>query len=80
VAVPNTVGDDEDQARAELEGAGFKVIVRDQPAPPEDEGNVVRQSPSGGRAKEGSTVTIYVGVPEEEEEPPPDDAEPPPDE
>jgi hypothetical protein len=48
------------------------VVVRDQPGPPEDEGLVVRQSPSGGRAPEGSAVTIYVGVAEEEEEPPDD--------
>jgi beta-lactam-binding protein with PASTA domain len=73
VPVPNVEGDDEDEARNTLEAAGFKVVVREQPGPPEDEGTVVRQQPSGGRAREGSTVTIWIGVPEEEEEPPPDD-------
>jgi serine/threonine-protein kinase len=72
VAVPNVRGDDEDEARATLEAAGFEVVVRNEPGPPEDEGTVVRQQPSGGRAREGSTVTIYVGVPEEEEAPPDD--------
>jgi eukaryotic-like serine/threonine-protein kinase len=70
VPVPNVEGDEEDAARRTLEADGFRVVVRDQPGPPEDEGLVVRQSPSGGRAPEGSAVTIYVGVPEEEEEPP----------
>ena len=73
VPVPNVEGDDEAEATQTLEAAGFEVSVRDQPGPPEDEGTVVRQQPSGGRAKEGSTVTIYVGVAEEEEEPPPED-------
>jgi serine/threonine-protein kinase len=72
VPVPNVRGDDEAEAVQTLEAAGFEVSVRDQPGPPEDEGIVVRQQPSGGRAKEGSTVTIYVGVAEEEEEPPDD--------
>jgi eukaryotic-like serine/threonine-protein kinase len=72
VPVPNVEGDEEDDARSKLEAEGFKVAVRDQAGPPEDEGLVVRQSPSGGKAKEGSTVTIYVGVPEEEEQPPDD--------
>ena len=86
VPVPNTVGDQTDDARDRLEAAGFKVVVREEPRPPEDEDKVFRQSPSGGKAKEGSTVTIYVGVPEEEEPPPdegtggtPPGAAPPPD-
>ncbi len=72
VRVPNVEGDDEAEAIQTLEAAGFEVSVRDQPGPPEDEGIVVRQQPSGGRAKEGSTVTVFVGVAEEEEEPPDD--------
>jgi serine/threonine-protein kinase len=72
VAVPNVEGDDEAEAVQTLEAAGFEVRVLDEPGPPEDEGIVVRQQPSGGRAKDGSTVTIYVGVAEEEEEPPDD--------
>jgi eukaryotic-like serine/threonine-protein kinase len=74
VPVPNTVEDSEEDARRALEAAGFKVSVRDQQTTePDEEGQVLRQDPSGGRAKEGSTVTIYVGVLQEEEEPPPDD-------
>jgi serine/threonine-protein kinase len=69
VPVPNVKGDDEDQARAELEAAGFKVVVEEEAAPPEDEGTVVRQQPSSGRRPEGSTVTIWIGVPEEEPQP-----------
>ncbi|HEX8054920.1 MAG TPA: PASTA domain-containing protein [Thermoleophilaceae bacterium] len=80
VRVPNVEGDEAEAARAELEREGFKVVDHDEPGPPEDEGKVVRQQPGGGRAPEGSTVTIWVGVPEEEEEPPPEDtdAEPSP--
>jgi serine/threonine-protein kinase len=76
VRVPNVEGDDEAEAKSTLESDGFRVVVRNQPGPPEDEGTVVRQQPSGGRAPEGSTVTIWVGVAEEEEEPPPDDTDP----
>jgi serine/threonine-protein kinase len=79
VPVPDVEGDEEDPARAELEAAGFEVSVREQPGPEEDVGLVVRQQPSSGRRPRGSTVTIWVGVPEEEEEPPPDEEEPPPD-
>jgi serine/threonine-protein kinase len=76
VRVPNVEGDDEAEARSTLEAEGFRVVVRDEPGPPEDEGTVVRQQPGGGRAPEGSTVTIWVGVAEEEEEPPPEDTDP----
>ena len=75
VPVPNVDGDDENEARSTLEAAGFEVVVREQPGPAEDEGTVVRQQPSGSRAREGSTVTIWVGVPEEEEKPPAGDDE-----
>jgi serine/threonine-protein kinase len=78
VQVPNVEGDDEDEAVQTLRAAGFKVSVQDQPGPAEDEGTVVRQRPAGGRAAEGSTVTIWIGVAEEEEEPPPDEEEPTP--
>ena len=69
--VPNVGGDDEAEAVATLEAAGFEVDVREEAAPPEQEGTVVRQRPSGGRRPRGSTVTIWIGVPEEEQ--PPDD-------
>ena len=69
--VPNVEGDDEAEAIATLEAAGFEVDVREEAAPPEQEGTVIRQRPSGGRHPRGSTVTIWVGVAEEEQ--PPDD-------
>ena len=73
VEVPNVEGETEDDARAELEGDGFRVNVQERPTPnPDDEGRVVEQQPSSGRRPRGSPVTIYVGVPEEEEEPPDD--------
>jgi serine/threonine-protein kinase len=81
VEVPNVEGDEEDDARRTLERAGFTVRVTDEPGPAEQEGIVVRQQPAGGQRPRGSTVTIFVGVPEEE--PPADEgdgggAEPPP--
>jgi beta-lactam-binding protein with PASTA domain len=60
--VPNTVGQDEATARSTLEGAGFQVRVTDRTVTdPSQEGIVVQQSPSGGNAARGSTVTITVG-------------------
>jgi eukaryotic-like serine/threonine-protein kinase len=60
--VPNTVGQDEATARSTLEGAGFQVRVTNRTVTdPSQEGIVVQQSPSGGNAARGSTVTITVG-------------------
>lgn len=62
VAVPNVVGEDEATAIATLTGAGFKISQ--QPVSVDDEaqdGTVVQQDPSGGKARRGSTVTIGVG-------------------
>ncbi|MSX02866.1 MAG: PASTA domain-containing protein, partial [Actinobacteria bacterium] len=43
-------------------GAGFKVSIDRVDVPDESQdGTVVSQSPSGGSAKSGSTVTIGVG-------------------
>jgi eukaryotic-like serine/threonine-protein kinase len=62
-AVPDTVGEDEATAQATLEGAGYRVQVVDRPTTdPNQDGIVVRQTPSGGsRAASGTTVTIFVG-------------------
>ena len=49
---------------AELETAGFEVVVEDVPLVPgdPDDGRVISQDPAGpSRADRGSTVTIRVG-------------------
>jgi serine/threonine-protein kinase len=66
VEVPNVEGRSPDDARTILEGVGFEVRELEQPGPVEDEGTVVRQDPKSGKRPKGSTVSIYVGVPEEE--------------
>jgi beta-lactam-binding protein with PASTA domain len=73
IEVPNVDGETEEAARAELEAAGFEVEVNEEPAPPEDEGLVVRQQPSSGKRPRGSTVRIWIGVPEDTSEPPKDE-------
>jgi eukaryotic-like serine/threonine-protein kinase len=60
VAVPNVVGQPETQAESTLQGKGFQVEVKSDPASTEPSGTVLGQSPSGGTAPPGSTVTITV--------------------
>ncbi|HYZ79561.1 MAG TPA: PASTA domain-containing protein [Gaiellaceae bacterium] len=62
-AVPDVSGEDEATARADLQAAGFRVSVVDQPTADENEdGIVLDQDPAGGtRAPAGSVVTIFVG-------------------
>ncbi|MCC6223850.1 MAG: Stk1 family PASTA domain-containing Ser/Thr kinase [Thermoleophilia bacterium] len=66
VAVPAVIGYYQDEATATLDAAGFEVepviVASTEPA-----GIVVDQSPSGGEAAKGSTVTISVS-----EGPPPE--------
>ena len=57
VDVPDVEGRDEDEAVEILEEAGFEVEVRNV-IPGSDE--VRFQSPGSGKARVGSTVTIYV--------------------
>ena len=62
VSVPNVVGQDEASAIDALTQAGFKVSEQRVTVTNEgDDGTVVQQDPSGGKAKPGSTVTIGVG-------------------
>ncbi|MFA9270155.1 MAG: Stk1 family PASTA domain-containing Ser/Thr kinase [Baekduiaceae bacterium] len=63
VAVPDVTGRSQANATSTLRNAGFDVNVTttDVDSPDEDD-RVQRQSPSGGRAERGSTVTITVGV------------------
>jgi eukaryotic-like serine/threonine-protein kinase len=65
--VPDVESQDEETARANLEGSGFKVeVVREPTIDPGMSGFVLRQEPAAGtRAPKGSTVTIYVGELEE---------------
>jgi beta-lactam-binding protein with PASTA domain len=62
-AVPDVTGEDEATARADLEAAGFRVSVVDEPTTDENEdGVVVDEDPAAGtRVPAGSLVTIYVG-------------------
>jgi len=73
ITVPDVVDLDEDEARTQLEDAGFEVRVRDAATANEDEdGVVLRQNPGeGAERRRGSTVTIRVGRLEAEETPTP---------
>jgi serine/threonine-protein kinase len=63
VEVPDVVGQDKADARATLRDVGFTVRVVERESD-EPEGSVIRQSPpGGGKATEGSQVTIFVAVP-----------------
>jgi beta-lactam-binding protein with PASTA domain len=61
--VPDVVGDDQQTATSELQGAGFTVQVIQVPTDdPAQAGVVIDEQPAGGsRAPAGSQVTIYVG-------------------
>ena len=62
-AVPDVTGEDEATARSDLEAAGFRVSVVDEPTTDQNEdGIVVDEDPvAGTRVPTGSLVTIYVG-------------------
>ena len=62
VTVPSTVTEDRGSAISDLEDQGFAVIVTTTPSSSDQDGTVLAQSPPGGKASEGSTVTITVGV------------------
>ena len=60
VAVPNVVGQQETAAESALQNAGFKADVKTDPTSSAPVGQVISQSPNGGTAPPGSTVTITV--------------------
>jgi beta-lactam-binding protein with PASTA domain len=62
VKVPYVVTWSANDARDELQGAGFAVQVATTPVASDKVGEVVAENPAGGQAPEGSTVTITVGV------------------
>ncbi len=60
-AVPDVVGQNENDARGVLEDAGYRVEVLRNADTTQPKGTVIRQSPTGGTsADEGSTVTLVV--------------------
>ena len=62
VAVPYVVGSSADDAVGRLEDDGFDVSVVTTPVANDQVGDVVAQNPAGGRAPDGSTVTVTVGA------------------
>ncbi|MEU2713998.1 Stk1 family PASTA domain-containing Ser/Thr kinase [Streptomyces sp. NPDC007205] len=62
VDVPDVTGDDVDEAKQELTGAGLKVVIAPQQVNSDvDKGKVARQSPGeGSQAAEGDTVTLTL--------------------
>ncbi len=60
VAVPNVVGQQEAAAQSALQARGFQVKANSDPTSSAPTGQVTGQSPSGGTAPPGSTVTITV--------------------
>jgi len=60
VAVPNVVGQPQDQAESTLQAKGFHVNVKSDSTSSLPAGQVISQSPSGGTASPGATVTITV--------------------
>jgi serine/threonine-protein kinase len=60
VAVPSVVGQQQSQAEATLQAKGFKVDVKTDATSSSPAGQVISQSPSGGTAAPGATVTITV--------------------
>lgn len=62
IKIPDVVGESEDDARSELEDAGFKVkIAQRQVFSDEDKGAVAEQSPSSGLdAAQGDTITLTL--------------------
>ena len=60
VAVPNVVGQQEAAAQSALQARGFQVKANSDPTSSAPAGQVTSQSPNGGTASPGSTVTITV--------------------
>ncbi|MEU6072471.1 Stk1 family PASTA domain-containing Ser/Thr kinase [Micromonospora sp. NPDC047074] len=69
--VPNVVNSTEEDARDELDEAGYRVDVKPGRAvPPDEAGRVTNQNPrAGSELEKGKTVTIFVTVPEAEPTP-----------
>ena len=62
IQVPNVVGQPVSAAQSTLQAKGFNVSVHADPTSTQQAGTVISQSPSGGTAAAGSTVTLtYSG-------------------
>jgi eukaryotic-like serine/threonine-protein kinase len=60
VQVPDVTSEDVGTAKATLEGRGFNVTTTNQVTTTAAPGTVLSQSPAGGKAPNGSTVTLVV--------------------
>ncbi|MEO6496367.1 MAG: Stk1 family PASTA domain-containing Ser/Thr kinase [Solirubrobacteraceae bacterium] len=60
VDVPDVTGRPLEEARATLRDAGFEVTTTDKETTDEEPGTVLTQTPSGGKAPEGSAVALTV--------------------
>jgi len=60
VDVPDVTGRPLDEARGTLRDAGFEVTTTDQETSDVEPGTVLAQTPSGGKAPEGSEVSLTV--------------------
>ena len=62
-AVPDVVGQQQDQAAATLRGAGFEVSTTDREDADAEPGTVLEQDPAAGtQAAEGATVTLTIAT------------------
>jgi len=60
VAVPSVIGQTQTNATQILQAKGFNVSVKSDPTSSQPTGQVISQSPNGGTAPPGATVTITV--------------------
>jgi serine/threonine-protein kinase len=61
--VPDVTGESESAARSQLQNDGFQVKTTSQTSSTVSAGNVISQSPSGGRqVAPGSTVTLVIAT------------------
>src|SRR5262249_49008988 len=64
VKVPNVIGEQQEQAKADLSNAGFSVTVITQQTSSAPAGTVIAQSPKAGTLlQQGKIVTITVAQP-----------------
>ena len=60
--VPDVIGQSRSSATNALRNRGFKVSVEEEPVQDQaEDGTVIAEDPSGGKADQGSTVTITIG-------------------